>query len=241
MELFLLGVSHHSAPLAVRERLAFGPAERDALLAELAPEVPEAAAIVTCNRTELYGLGAPEPALAALARHAGLTPNGLAPHVTRAGGEAAVGHLFRVAAGLDSLVLGEPQILGQVRAAADAARDAGRGGPVLERLFNRAIVAGKRARSETPISQGAGSVSHAAVMLAREALGTLAGRHGLVIGLGEMGLVVARNLAAYGVRDLTLCNRTEARAAAVAPLIGARVVPWAGLRAALAEADVAIA
>lgn len=240
MEPFLVGVSHHSAPLAMRERLAFDPAQRDALLAELAPELPEAAAIVTCNRTELYGLGAAGPALAALARHAGLTSAELTPYVERECGAAAARHLFRVAAGLDSLVLGEPQILGQVRAAIEAARAAGRGGPVLERLFNRAIVAGKRARSETPISQGAGSVSHAAVMLAREALGTLAGRRGLVIGLGEMGLVVARNLAAYGVHDLALCNRTEARAAAVAPMIGARVVPWAGLRAALAEADVAI-
>lgn len=244
-DLFLLSVTHQTAPLAIRERLAFDPAGRDALLASLRTFVPEAAAIITCNRTELYALAGDtgdtaDRALALLAEHAGLTTAELTAVTELYTGEAAARHLFRVAAGLDSLVIGEPQILGQVREAAEAARAAGTGGPILARLFNLAVVAGKRARNETPISRGAGSVSHAAVELARGVLGELTGRRALVIGLGEMGQIVARNLIAHGASDLAVCNRTDARAEQAAHDLGGRAVPWQQLDAVLAEADVVI-
>lgn len=243
-ELFLLGITHTTAPLAVRERLALDDAERGALLAELAGLTRESAAIVTCNRTELYALAsvddAPRHALGLLARQSGLPVTALEPVIERSTGEDAARHLFRVAAGLESLVVGEAQVLGQVREAAAAARAAGTAGPVLTKLFNLAVAAGKRARAETAIGRGAGSVSHAAVELARNLLGDLRGKHALVIGLGEMGQIVARNLVAHGARDLAVCNRTAERAERVARLLGGRAVPWERLDDALTAADVVV-
>lgn len=244
MNLFLLSVTHRTAPLELRERLAFDHAARDALVDDLKVAAGEVVPIITCNRTEVYVVADAEEcasgAIALLARHAGLEPVDLVPFTVCLEGEAAARHLFRVAAGLDSIVVGEPQILGQVRDAAEAARVAGSIGPVLSRLFNMAVVAGKRARSETPISRGAGSVSHAAVELAREILGDLRGRSAVVVGLGDMGQLVARNLAAHGVSDLAVCNRTPARAEMAARELGGRAVPWESLDDALARSDIAI-
>jgi glutamyl-tRNA reductase len=244
MNIFLLSITHRSAPLAIRERVAFGPKQREELLKAMSEITPEAVAIVTCNRTELYGIYTddqdPERALALLADHAKLPVSKLDPHAERQQSELAARHLFRVAAGLDSLVVGEPQILGQVGEAAEAAREAGVIGPVLSKLFNAAVVTGKRARTETAISRGAASVSHAAVELARNLLGNLAGRQAMVIGVGEMGQLVARNLAAHGVADLAVCNRTLTRARELAFTISGRVVPWDGLDEALTTADIVI-
>lgn len=244
--LLLLSVTHRTAPLTIRDRLAFDAAERAALLRELGTTLTEAAAIVTCNRTEIYGLApgdagcAAERATALLARCAGMAVEDLAPAIERLEGDEAARHLFRVAAGLDSIVVGEPQILGQVREAAEVAAGAGTLGPTLAKLFNLAIVAGKRARSETPISRGAGSVSYAAVELARAILGDLRGRRAVVVGLGEMGQLVARNLVAQGVGNLAVCNRTPERAEIVARDIGGRILAWEELDEALATADIAV-
>ena len=243
-DIFLLSVTHDTAPLALRERLALDDAEQAEFQRRIALLTRESVAIVTCNRIEIYGVSAtPEPAeqtLALLAECAGLPPDELAPHAVRQYGDDAVRHLFRVAAGIDSLIIGEPQILGQVRDAATQAREAGYSGPILERLFNYAVVTGKRARHETTISRGAGSVSQAAVELARETLGDLSGRRGLVIGLGEMGQLVARNLAAHGLSELRLCNRSPEPAAQLASQLHASGVAWEALDDALATVDIGI-
>ena len=242
--LFVLSVNHRTAPLAIRERLALDAAGSRALSEDLAGLTLEVVALVTCNRTEVYGLAAdqrtPDRTLAVLAAHAGLAAPDLDRHVERRAGAQVARHLFRVAAGVDSIVVGEPQILGQVRDAAVAARAAGSIGPVLGRLFNLAVVAGKRARSETSVSRGAGSVSQAAVELAAGLIGDLPCRRALVVGLGEMGRLVARNLVSHGVGDLAVCNRTEARSNGVAGPLGGRVVRWEDLDAALGEVDIAI-
>ena len=244
MKVFLLSITHRTAPLAVRERVAFGPKEREELLVAMSGITPEVVAIITCNRTEIYGIYSSEQdterALTLLAEHARLPVDKLDPHAERLQGLDAAHHLFRVAAGLDSMVVGEPQILGQVREAAEAARDAGVIGPVLSKLFNGAVETGKRARTETAISRGAASVSHAAVELGRRVLGNLAGRRAVVIGAGEMGQLVARTLADHGVADLAVCNRTTEGAQDLAFAIGGRVVPWSDLGEALVTTDIVI-
>lgn len=244
MKVFLLSITHRSAPLAVRERVAFGPKEQEDLLVAMSGISPEVVTIITCNRTEIYGIYSTEQdterALEILAEQAKLPVEKLDPHAERLQGLAAARHLFRVAAGLDSMVVGEPQILGQVREAAESARVAGVIGPVLSKLFNAAVETGKRARTETAISRGAASVSHAAVELGRRVLGNLAGRRAVVIGVGEMGQLVARTLADHGVADLAVCNRTAEGARELAYTIGGRVVPWADLDDALATTDIVI-
>ncbi len=243
-DIVLLSVTHHTAPLALRERLALDHAGQTLLLDDIAGLVDECVAIVTCNRTEIYAVSSERDASrqvsSLLATHSGLGPEQLAPHVRCLQGLAAARHLFRVAAGLDSLLIGEPQILGQVRQAADFARNAGHSGPILERLFNYAVVTGKRARHETAISRGAGSISHAAVELARSTLGGLQNRQGLVIGLGEMGQLVARNLVSNGLSNLWLCNRSPERSALFAGQLRARDVRWDRLDDALATTDICI-
>lgn len=244
MNVFLLSITHRSAPLAVRERVAFGPKEREDLLVAMSGITPEVVTIITCNRTEIYGVYSTEQdtdrALELLAEHARLPIEKLDPHAERMQGQDAARHLFRVASGLDSMVVGEPQILGQVRDAAESAREVGVIGPVLSKLFNAAVETGKRARTETAISRGAASVSHAAVELGRRVLGDLAGRRAVVIGVGEMGQLVARSLAGHGVADLAVCNRTAEGARELAYAIGGRVVPWADLDEALVTTDIVI-
>jgi glutamyl-tRNA reductase len=243
-DIFLLSVTHATAPIALRERLALDSAGQAELQRRIAATCRESIAIVTCNRTEIYGVASQtdptEQLLELLAECAGLMPDALAPHVVRSSGDDAVRHLFRVAAGIDSLIIGEPQILGQVRDAATQAREAGYSGPILERLFNYAVVTGKRARHETPISRGAGSVSQAAVELARDTLGDLTGRQGLVIGLGEMGQLVARNLAAHGLAGLSLCNRSPETAVGRGRPWHASGVAWEARGEALASGDIGV-
>ncbi len=243
-DIFLLSLTHHTAPIEVRERVALDANGKTLLLDDIRAAVNECVAIVTCNRTEIYGVSkrrdAPMQVRSMLARHAGLQLNALLPHMRCLQGIAAARHLFRVAAGLDSLVIGEPQILGQVRQAADFAREGDYSGPVLERLFNYAVVTGKRARHETRISEGAGSISHAAVELARNTLGELRDRQGLVVGLGEMGQLVARNLSSHGLTDLQLCNRSPERSAEVARELHGFDVGWTHLDDALVTTDIGI-
>ncbi len=244
MPVELLSITHRTAPVGVRERLALDAAARAALMTRVASLAGEAVALCTCNRTELYWPARPAvthgDVLALLAAAAGLDPGSLEPHMIRLRGAEAARHLFRVAAGLESQVLGEPQILGQVRDAAEEARALRTVGPVLDRLLALAVVTGKRARAETEISRGAGSIGQAAVQLARSLLGELAGKRALVIGAGEMGRLVAASLASYRPGWLGIANRTGERALAVARKLEVQPVAWEALDETLASVDLAI-
>jgi glutamyl-tRNA reductase len=190
--LLAVGVSHHHAPLEVRERLYL----QDGQAAELASDLGDAVVLSTCNRTEVYLAGSdPEVARAELERRSGLK---LAGVLARWDDGEAVSHLFRVAAGLDSLVPGESQILGQVREAYHAARRAGSTGPLLNRLFEDALRAGKRVRTEAKLHELPESVAASAVELAARELDELEGRRALLFGAGRMSELAARELRARG-------------------------------------------
>jgi glutamyl-tRNA reductase len=242
-----LGLSHRSAPLAVRERLALAPEDASALVRALTagPAVEEAVALSTCNRTELYLVAgdvaaAQRAALRALARHAGMGAPALRALVAVRGGRDVADHLFAVAAGLDSMVIGEAEILGQLRRAHALARGAGACGPVLDRLVRDALGAGRRARAGSAIGRSGASVSSAAVELAREALGSLDGRRVLLVGAGKSNEVTARVLRRHGVRDLRVVNRDRAKAEALAGPDGT-VVALEDLHGQLAAVDLVLA
>ncbi|HEX2103446.1 MAG TPA: glutamyl-tRNA reductase, partial [Solirubrobacteraceae bacterium] len=241
-----VGITHRNAPLAMRERLTFPPARAAALLRGLVAsgDVDEAVVVSTCNRTELYVAAADPPAaeraaLRALARRAGLSSAALRPWVSRHDGLAAVRHLFEVAAGLQSMILGEAQILGQLRRAHELARAEGACGPVLDRLLRDAVGAGRRARAATGIGRSGVSVSSAAVELARATLGSLADRRVLLVGAGESSELTARALAGHGVRVVHVANRGHERAVALARRYGA-AVPFAALEDELVRADLVL-
>jgi glutamyl-tRNA reductase len=244
--LVLFSVSHHYAPVEMREKLAFDDEQRTALLADLGEFASEAVSITTCNRTEIYlvvgqpGMSTMRQLTAMIARHGRIEPGELSRACRCITDEDAARHLFRVASGLDSVILGEPQILGQVREAMIEAHDQDTSGPILERLFQRALATGKRARSRTGISRGAGSISHAAVKLAQDTVGELSDKRAVTVGLGEMGCLVARNLYANGVGSIDICNRTFARAKEAAAEIGGRAIPWTDLEDAVRGADIVI-
>jgi glutamyl-tRNA reductase len=242
-----LSLTHRTAPVAVRERLAFAPAEASELLAALLASgaVDEAVALSTCNRTELYVVGedgdaAELVAIAALACHAGISAAALELRLTAVRGAAVAAHLFAVAAGLDSMVLGEAEILGQLRRAHELSRAAGACGPLLDRLMRDALGAGRRARAGTAIGRCGVSVSSAAVELAREALGTLADRRVLLVGAGKSSEVTARVLRSHGVNVLRIANRSPERAVELARGYGT-AVPLDDLEAQLADADLVLA
>jgi len=241
----VVGLSHETAPIAIREAFAF-PKERLAeALARLRSETPlgEAMILSTCNRVEIYGR-ASEPctdAIAAfLAEYHARPASEVAPHLYRLEGEDAVRHAFRVAASLDSMVLGEPQILGQVKEAYEAAERAGSLGSVLNALRNRSIAAAKRARSETAIGRNAVSVSHVAVELARKIFGGLRERSVLLVGAGKMSELAARQMVRDGARASVLGGRTFEKAEQLAAALGGRAAPFEALRSELARADIVI-
>jgi glutamyl-tRNA reductase len=247
MHLFLLGVSHRTTPVDVREQLDFAARGLAPALSALAarPCTSEAVVLSTCNRAEIYVAcdevsGAKADLLAFLAEYHGLAPETLTPHLYEGVDAAAAQHLFRVAGGLDSLVVGEPQILGQVKGAYAAATEGGTTGPVLNKVFPWSFTVGKRVRTETGVSEGAVSVSFAATSLARKIFGDLAGRTVLVIGAGEMGKLTAQHLKAQGVGRMLITSRTLAHAAALADSIGGEPVPWSDLTPTLAQADIVI-
>jgi glutamyl-tRNA reductase len=245
MEILMLGTSHRDADLATRERLAFSPEEAVDLMRAVAggAAVREAAALCTCNRTELYAVVDDVVAGAARLREAvrRLRPDDpLAPGETLApkvGAEAAA-HLHRVAAGLDSLVIGEKQVLGQVKQAWCDARGADALGSVLDKLFASAVHAGKRARTETEIDAGAVSVASAAVALAGKVCGDLEGRDLVVVGAGETARLAAVHFAERRPSRLWILNRTAERAAALAADVGAEAGALESLPEVLVDADV---
>jgi glutamyl-tRNA reductase len=248
MHLLLVGVSHRTAPVEVRERVDFQARGVTEALGALAARgsTREAVVLSTCNRAEVYIACddiAPtrDDVVGFVGDYHGLSLADLAPHVYDVSDLDAARHLFRVAAGLDSLVVGEPQILGQVKEAHSVATEAHTVGPVLNRLFHSSFAVGKRVRTETGLGSGAVSVSYAAVALARKIFGDLAGRNVLVVGAGEMGKLTALHMKSQGVHHMTIVSRTMAHAARTAEAIGgASAAPWDELDATLGESDIVI-
>jgi glutamyl-tRNA reductase len=247
MQLLLVGVSHRTAPIELRERLDFSARGVDRALTALSGTGAhhEATIVSTCNRVELYVACDDSNAARGAIQHFlsefhGIPREQLTPHIYSKTGPEAVSHLYRVAAGLDSLVMGEPQILGQVKEAYGVASQMGCTGPLLNKLFHSAFAAGKRVRSETALAEGAVSVSYAAVELARKIFGTLKGRTVLVIGAGEMGKLTAVHMQSQGIGRLIITSRTAAHAEALASSIGGSFIPWDALSTSLVEADILI-
>jgi glutamyl-tRNA reductase len=242
MRLALAGVSHHRAPIELRERVAVDLEAASALAQELSStdEALESVVLSTCNRTELY-LAADDDALAdradrALLGLAGPAAEALAPVTYRLADESAALHLFRVAAGLDSMVPGEGEILGQVRDAFEA----GSPGPVLDRVFRMALHAGRRARVETAIGESPASVPAAAAALAQQVFEDLAERRVVLVGAGRMSELTARNLRSRGASVVRVVNRTLERAERLAGELGAEASSLEGLVGAIADADIVV-
>ncbi|MEP7112868.1 MAG: glutamyl-tRNA reductase [Ilumatobacteraceae bacterium] len=245
MSIVVIGVNHRTGPLSLLERLAIRPDAQGKAIAGLIGRhsIREAVVLSTCNRIEIYVVaerfhGAYADIRDFLCDLADLGADELHPHLYSQHDDAAVTHLFEVSAGLDSAVLGESEILGQVRSAWELAQEEGGAKATLNLLFRHAIETGKRARTETSIGRGTASVSHAAVEMATERLGSLVGRRVLVVGAGEMGEGIAAALVHAGANDIVVANRTIERANQLAQRIGGRVVPFNDLPTALADADV---
>jgi glutamyl-tRNA reductase len=246
-ELLVLGISHNTAPVALRERLALTERAGQRFLQELVAhdEVEEAVSISTCNRTEIY-LVTPDPVraevelLGRLAQRAGIRPTALAPVVYSPRNCDAARQLYRVTAGLDSMIVGEAEVQGQVKRAYESALDAGTTGPMTNRLFAAALQAGKRVRSETSIGRERASVSTVAVDLARSVVGDLASRSVIIIGAGETAELTARALADQGVRTVFVANRHADRARSLAERFGGEVGSLDSLPARMQDADIVV-
>jgi glutamyl-tRNA reductase len=246
MRLFAVGLSHRTAPIELREKVDFAHSGVSAALASLAARnvAREIAVLSTCNRAEVYVAAESEQALDELARffaeyHA-VPLEEVRQHLYVHQGPEAARHLLRVAAGLDSLVVGEPQILGQVKSAFNVASQEHYVGTVLNRLFNAAFAAGKRVRSETGLGEGAVSVSYAAIALAKKIFGDLSHLHVLILGTGEMGKLTGLHLKAQNVKSITLSSRTRASAERLASQFDARVVDWPDMPGAIERADILV-
>jgi glutamyl-tRNA reductase len=238
-EVFLVGLSHHSAPIAVREQVALSGDALKVALAGLrgSDGVREAMVISTCNRVEVYALSdSIDPARRFFLDRAPAADG----HLYERRDADAVRHLFRVASSLDSMVLGEQQILGQVKEAYGLASAAAAAGPFVSRLCNRAFVTAKRVRSETDIGRGASSVSQVAVELVAKIFGHLRGRAVLLVGAGKMGALSAKALASLGADRVLVTNRSADRALQLAAAVGGEARPWDDLPALLVEAAVVI-
>ncbi len=239
-------MSHRSAPVEIREKVAFAPCASRSFLRKLKEEgtASEAVLLSTCNRTELYAVVENEDAKTALfdalAAEKGLERGFLEQHSYWLVGDEAVHHLYRVAASLDSMVVGEAQILGQVREAYRMATEELCAGPILNRLFHTSLRIGKKVRSETGIGDSSLSVSRVAVKLAEEVFGTLKGRTALVLGAGEMSELVVKHLKSSGVRELKVANRTPERARRLAERVGGIHVGFDALPEELPKTDVVV-
>lgn len=244
--LFVYGISHKTAPLADREALAFPRDTLGETLLRLRAEagLQEAMILSTCNRVEIYARGDQEGAAEAVASFVCAfhqrSPHDLARLTYCLTDADAVRHAFRVASSLDSMVVGEPQILGQVKEGYRAAEEAGTLGSALNALRNRTLAAAKRARSETGLGSGAVSVSHVAVELARKIFGELRDKNVLLVGAGKMSELAARRLVQGGARATVVVGRTLERAAELAASLGGRAAPLDTLREELAVADIVI-
>jgi glutamyl-tRNA reductase len=247
-ELLGIGVSHKTAPVEVRERLALTEARAPEFLRDLrgAAEVHEAVAISTCNRTELYlVVGDPVEAestvLSMLARQAGIRPTELASAIYSHRNCDAARHLYRVASGLESMIVGEAEIQGQVKRAYEAALERETAGPLTSRLFRAALETGKRVRSETAIGERQLSLPAVAVALAREQLGPISGREVVIVGSGETSELTARALADSGARTVFVASRRRDRAISLARRYGGTSLSFDELPDALLHADIVVA
>ena len=245
MEILLVGLNHKTAPLEVRESVSFLQDQLPEALKILGHRVGEGVILSTCNRTEIYTVAREHEqgagkVLDFIAEFHGLSVDSVAPHLYEHVGETAVRHLFRVAAGLDSMIIGESQILGQVRDALSVASESASVSVSTVGLFHAAVRAGRRAREDTDVGRNPLSISFAAVKLAQRILGGLDGRRVLLVGAGEAGQLVARALRTVGVADLVIANRTQSRAEELADYLGGRVIPFSELRSALNEVDIVI-
>jgi glutamyl-tRNA reductase len=246
-ELLALGVSHKTAPLELRERLSLTEGRSVAALRELTETetIGEAAAISTCNRTELYlvvsdPVQAESEALGVLTRKADIPPTELLGHLYSLRGEDASRHLLRVTAGLDSMIVGEAEIQGQVKRAYELALVEGATGPILNRLFRGALAAGGRARNETAIGERGVSIPSVAVEVAQRALGDLSERKVLMIGAGATAELVARALVARGVATVFVANRHHDRALGLAERFDGEAIRFETLPEQLVEVDVVV-
>jgi glutamyl-tRNA reductase len=246
MRLFAIGLSHRTAPVELRECVDFGRAGVEAALSALAGRGvgDEAVVLSTCNRAEIYTVGDDDGTADAVLRffsdYHGVPQARLDDHLFVRRGADVARHLFRVAAGLDSLVVGEPQILGQVKAAFSAASGHRSTGALTNRLFHSAFNVGKRVRSETGLGEGAVSVSYAAMALAKKIFGDLEGLSVLVLGAGEMAKLTGLHLRAQRVGSIAIASRTLAAAEQLAAQLGGRATPWEELDRALAAADIVV-
>ena len=247
MSLVVIGLSYRTAPVEIRDGVAVLPHALEGVLQGFStvPEIAECAVLSTCNRSEVYCVthdihAVRDAVIAKWCDQSGRAPDALRRHLFIYRNADAVRHLFGVAAGLDSMVMGEPQIAAQVKEAGAAALSAGASKTVLNRLFRAATEASKRARTETEIATGAVSVSFAAVELAKKIFGQLDGQTALVLGAGEMSELTARHLADQGVKSLLVTSRTFARARDLAMRVGGRAIHFAEGMDNLHNADVII-
>jgi glutamyl-tRNA reductase len=246
MQLTLVGLSHKTAPIEIREKLTFPPAGIGEALAALvaSPAVSEALILSTCNRTEVYALGAEDAVADAvvdfLCDQHGIERHELLGYLYESRDQDAVRHLFRVVSSLDSMVVGEAQVLHQVKEAYDFACEAGAAHRVFHKLFRQSFEVGKRVRTETAIGEAAVSISYAAVELAKKVFDTLEGRTILVVGAGKMSELTAKHLVSQGVRQVLVANRTYERAVELAERFEGTPIPYEDLFERMREADIVI-
>ena len=245
MRILLLGVNHRTVSLDVREAVSFSKPEVMEALPALKKIAGEAVVLSTCNRTEIYVTASDAEKTTRrldrfLAEFHGLPPQTLSSHLVHTLDADAVRHLFRVSSGLDSMIIGESEILGQVRESLAIASEAETVRSPLLGLFHAAVRTGRRTREETEISRNAMSVSSAGVRLAKRVLGTLEGRRALLIGAGEAGMLVARALRNAGVGELMIANRTRARSESLAEELSGTVVDFESIQSALEMVDIAV-
>jgi glutamyl-tRNA reductase len=248
MNILAVGLNHKTAPVEIREQVAIAPGILVECLRQITalPDILEGMVLSTCNRVELYAIGHDAPASierlkSFLAEFQRVPATNLAPHLYEYRGEAAIRHLFRVASSLDSMIIGEPQILGQLKEAFACARDCRSAGLVLTRLLHRAFSVAKRVRTETAIASQAVSISYAAVELARKIFGSLQDRSVLIIGAGEMCELAARHLVGHKVASVMVANRTFDRALQLAGQFGGKAIPFEEIPVHLPLADIVLA
>ena len=243
--ILVLGLNHKTAPVSIRERISFGPDILAGALRSLLehPSVREALILSTCNRTELYSVLDPnqgEPLADWLGKFHGLDPERIAPYLYTHRDREAIAHLLRVASGLDSMVLGEPQILGQVKSAFQSARTAGTVGKLLERLFQHCFSVAKQVRTDTAIGNSPVSIAFAAVRLAHQIFSDLRAQTALLVGAGETIELAARHLEQQGIGRIIVANRTVERAHVLAAQFGGYAISLTELANHLPEADIVI-
>ena len=245
MALLSLGINHLTAPVDIREKVAFAPEQMSLALGELQdiPAINESVIVSTCNRTEIYcdaSSDCSDVITNWLASHHGINDQGLSPYIYRHSDNEVVRHLFRVASGLDSMVLGEPQILGQLKDSFDQARGDNAVNSILDRLFQHSFSVAKRVRTDTEIGSNPVSVAFAAVSLSKQIFGKLDELHALLIGAGETIELVSRHLKSQQIGSMTIANRSVERAQLLADQIGADAVQINAVPEQLVTADIVI-